>query len=277
MVNEQPPAYPWSPLDTRPSCCHPNPILRTRNLTLSYGKTIAFENINFSLYQGCLTALVGPSGCGKTSFLTTMNRLCELVPQAKLQGDVILSDKNIFSPNYDVTTLRKKVGMIFQKPNPFPFSIKKNITLPLKEHGTHDKEALEYQTQNALERVGLWHEVKDRLNAPALNLSGGQQQRLCIARALALAPEILLMDEPCSALDPISSGVVEDLIDELRGNYTILIVTHNLAQARRMADYLGVFWVRDQKGCLIEFGTGKQLFESPKDPITASYLSGLRG
>jgi phosphate transport system ATP-binding protein len=173
--------------------------------------------------------------------------------------------------------LRRRVGMIFQKPNPFPLSIWKNLALPLHEHGVRNREQVDRIVETTLQDVGLWDEVKDRLNAPALSLSGGQQQRLCIARALVLQPEVLLLDEPCSALDPISSGVVEDLIASLRGRYTQLIVTHNLAQARRIADYAALFWVQDGVGRLIEYGTVQQIFETPQEALTAAYVNGIRG
>ncbi|MGH8527038.1 MAG: phosphate ABC transporter ATP-binding protein, partial [Gammaproteobacteria bacterium] len=177
----------------------------------------------------------------------------------------------------DVIRLRRRIGMIFQKPNPFPLSIRRNLELPLREHGLRDREQIALAVETVLRDVGLWDEVKDRLDSPALALSGGQQQRLCVARALVLSPEVLLMDEPCSALDPLSSGVVEDLIVSLRGRYTVLIVTHNLAQARRIADYAALFWMQDGAGQPIEAGTAKQIFEDPREPLTAAYVSGMRG
>ena len=177
----------------------------------------------------------------------------------------------------DVIALRRRVGMIFQKPNPFPLSIRKNLEFPLREHGMRDRSTLDQTIEQALRDVGLWDEVKDRLSTPALSLSGGQQQRLSIARALALKPEILLLDEPCSALDPISSGIVEDLIKSLKGRYTLVIVTHNLAQARRIADSVAVFWVQNGTGRLIEYGTSRQVFESPRESLTSAYVNGTRG
>ncbi|MDH5701054.1 MAG: ATP-binding cassette domain-containing protein, partial [Nitrospirota bacterium] len=177
----------------------------------------------------------------------------------------------------DLLHLRRAVGMIFQKPTVFPFSIRKNLELPLREHGTHDRMRLNSGIENVLKQVGLWHEVKDRLDRPAQGLSGGQQQRLCLARALVLSPDVLMLDEPCSALDPISSGIVEDLIVSLRGHYTVLIVTHNLAQARRIADHIAFFWSFEGVGNLVEYGTAQTIFETPAHELTAAYISGARG
>ena len=188
-----------------------------------------------------------------------------------------MENLDVLSPQVDVLQLRRRVGMIFQKPNPFPMSIRKNLEFPLKEHGISSQATVNELAQKSLMDVGLWNEVKDRLDAPALGLSGGQQQRLCIARALVLSPEVLLMDEPCSALDPLSSGVVEDLIFSLRGQYTVVIVTHNLAQARRIADYVGVFWTQDETGRLVEFGPTQQIFEHPQQDLTTAYINGIRG
>jgi phosphate transport system ATP-binding protein len=224
-----------------------------------------------------VTALVGPSGCGKTSLLMTLNRLTDLVPSATITGRLFLGDQNVLDPQLDVIHHRRRVGMIFQKPNPFPLSIRKNLQFPLREHGIKNRGHIEQIIETTLTDVGLWNEVKDRLDTPALALSGGQQQRLCIARALALEPEVLLLDEPCSALDPISSGVVEDRISSLRARYTIVIVTHNLAQARRISDWTALFWVEKNGGRLMEYGSAQQVFESPREAITASYISGMRG
>jgi len=192
-------------------------------------------------------------------------------------GRVKIGTLDVFAPQTDVIRLRRRIGMIFQKPNPFPLTIQRNLEFPLREHGLRDRKQISRMIETTLRDVGLWDEVKDRLDSPALALSGGQQQRLCIARSLALSPEMLLMDEPCSALDPLSSGVVEDLIVSLRRHYTILIVTHNLAQARRIADYAAFFWIQNGAGRLVESGTAKQVFEKPRDPLTAAYVSGMRG
>lgn len=277
MSERTPNTYPWVPLEERPECCEPHPFLEARNLSLYYRDKPAFEGVDLVVYQGCITALVGPSGCGKTSLLTAFNRLSDLIPGCRVTGDVRLAGATIYDLSHDVAALRRRVGMIFQKPNPFPLSIRRNITFPLAEHGVKDKTQSHEILETVLRQVGLWDEVKDRLDAPALSLSGGQQQRLCIARALALKPEILLMDEPCSALDPISSGIVEDLISSLRAKYTVVIVTHNLAQARRIADHVAFFWVQNQTGRLIEKGPAKQLFESPREELTSAYIKGMRG
>jgi phosphate transport system ATP-binding protein len=204
-----------------------------------------------------------------------MNRLSELIPGCKVTGSIRLESEEILDSNLDLVQLRRRIGMIFQKPNPFPFSIRKNLSFPLKEHGI--TKGLDALLEEALQDVGLWKEVKDRLDAPAQALSGGQQQRLCLARALVLKPEVLLLDEPCSALDPIASGVVEDMIVRLRGRFTVVVVTHNLAQARRIADHVGVFWVHDGAGQLIEFGSAQQIFETPAHDLTKAYVSGQRG
>ena len=272
-----PGARPWFPLDDRPPCCEPKPFFVTEHLSLHYGKKPAFLDVTLSINTGCITALVGPSGCGKTSFLTCLNRLTDLIPDCRVSGHLQLGSVDVLSPQTNVIYLRRRVGMIFQKPNPFPLSIRKNLEFPLREHGMNHRERISATIETVLRDVGLWEEVKDRLDAPALSLSGGQQQRLCVARALVLSPEALLLDEPCSALDPISSGVVEDLIASLRGRYTVLTVTHNLAQARRIADYVALFWVQDGAGRLIESGTVKEFFEAPREALTAAYVSGMRG
>jgi phosphate transport system ATP-binding protein len=253
------------------------PLLRAERLSLRYHGKAAFEDVALEVPRGAITALVGPSGCGKTSFLSCLNRLTDLVPGASVAGSVLLDGKEILAPDVDVVALRRRVGMIFQKPNPFPLSIRENLEFPLKEHGMSDRAARSAALEKALRDVGLWDEVKDRLGASAFSLSGGQQQRLCIARALALKPEVLLMDEPCSALDPIASGVVEDLIRSLRPAYTLVVVTHNLAQARRIADRVAVFWVKDGIGRLIESGPAAEVFAGPRDPQTKAYLDGVRG
>ncbi len=268
---------PQHPLEDRSRPCEPQPFIEVDRLSLHYGEKPAFQDVTLSINQGRITALVGPSGCGKTSFLTCLNRLTDLVAGCRVAGRITLDGFNVLSPHTDLIQLRRRIGMIFQKPNPFPLSIRRNLEFPLREHGLRDRAQIARTIETTLRDIGLWDEVKDRLDSPALALSGGQQQRLCIARALALSPEVLLMDEPCSALDPLSSGVVEDLIVNLRGRYTILIVTHNLAQARRIADYAALFWVQNGAGRLIETGTAKQIFEEPRDPLTAAYVSGMRG
>ena len=270
-------AAPEIPLACGPACCGPVPFVRTENLRLDYGEKTAFEDVSLDICAGCITALVGPSGCGKTSFLSCLNRLTDILPGARVSGRIMMGAQDIRSPKTDVIDLRRRVGMIFQKPNPFPLSIWRNMELPLREHGASAKPERAATIETALRDVGLWDEVKDRLHKNALALSGGQQQRLCIARALALKPKALLMDEPCSALDPISSGIVEDLIVSMRHRFTILIVTHNLAQARRIADFTALFWIQDGSGRLIEKNSTQQMFESPQNPLTAAYVSGMRG
>lgn len=249
--------------------------MQTERLSLNYANKPAFKDVTLSIPSGGITALIGPSGCGKTSFLTCLNRLVELTPNCKLSGRILLGDRDVQA--IDVISLRRRVGMLFQKPNPFPLSIMRNIEFPLREHGVRSRDEIDFIVEDVLRDVGLWDEVKDRLKASALSLSGGQQQRLCLARALALKPEVLLMDEPCSALDPISSEVVEDLIVSLRGKYTMLVVTHNLAQAKRIADDVALFWVEAGAGQLIEFGTIAQIFQEPQHPLTAAYVNGRRG
>lgn len=258
-------------------CCTPVPRIRVENLSVAYAGKPVLDNVSLDIHKGCITALIGPSGCGKTSFLSALNRLTDLIPGCRVQGRILLDGADIRDARLDALALRRQVGMIFQKPNPFPLSIRRNIEMPLREHGMRERARLGERVERALTDVGLWNEVRDRLDAPALALSGGQQQRLCIARALALEPSVLLMDEPCSALDPISSAVVEELIQRLRHRYTVVIVTHNLAQARRVANYAAFFWMTERVGKLIEFGRCRSLFESPAHDLTAAYVSGARG
>jgi len=253
------------------------PVMQTDNLSLYYGGKPAVESVSMKVMGKAVTTIVGPSGCGKTSFLISLNRLSDMIPGCRVSGSITLGGVELLSRHTSLLELRRRVGKIFQKPNPFPLSIRKNVEFPLREHGVKGKENLSNILETVLRDVGLWNEVKDRLNAPALALSGGQQQRLCIARALAIQPEVLLMDEPCSSLDPISSGIIEDLILTLKENYTILVVTHNLAQARRIADYSALFWLQNGSGRLIEYGDAKPFFEDPVEPLTAAYLKGLRG
>lgn len=258
-------------------CYEPTPHVRVKQLSISYNQKLVLQDVSLDIYKGCITALIGPSGCGKTSFLSSINRLTDLIPSCKVKGSILIDDIDVRNHTLDVLALRQKVGMIFQKPNPFPLSVRRNIEMPLKEHGIRDRTELAERMEQALIDVGLWNEVNNRLDTPALSLSGGQQQRLCIARALALQPTILLMDEPCSALDPISSTVIEELIQRLRPQYTIVIVTHNLAQARRISNYASFFWAREHVGTVIEFGHSKQIFEEPMHELTSAYISGARG
>lgn len=262
------------PQTLKTNSSHP-PDLRVEQLSLRYGRKVAFANVDAHFRAGHISALIGPSGCGKTSFLSCLNRLHELIPKTQLSGRVYLNHCD--TATLPLTPLRRQVGMLFQKPNPFPLSIYRNLAFPLKEHGICDRNHIHHIIETTLQDVGLWSEVKDRLKAPALSLSGGQQQRLCLARALALQPQVLLMDEPCSALDPLSSEIIEDLIVRLRGTYTILIVTHNLGQAARIADDVAFFWVQHDVGQLVEFGPAQHIFNSPKEPLTLAYVSGRRG
>ncbi len=267
----------WIPSHPPQPCCEPIPHIRADHLTIRYHHRPALNDVTLDIHQGCLTTLVGPSGCGKTSFLMSINRLTDLIPGCRVTGQLHIKEQDVLAPSTNTLTLRKSVGMIFQKPIMFPFSIKKNLDLPLQEHGIRDKSTRAATIQRRLQQVGLWEEVKDRLNTPAQALSGGQQQRLCLARALLLEPSILLLDEPCSALDPLSSGVVEDLILSLRGQFTIVVVTHNLAQARRIADHVAFFWTFEDGGQLVEHAPAKNFFESPQAELTAAYVSGARG
>lgn len=252
-------------------------FIEAKGLSVKYGGREVLSQVNFRTDACSITAFIGPSGCGKTTFLSCFNRLTDLSSNCEVTGSLNIAGHDIFDCKTDMQSLRKRVGMIFQKPNPFPMSIWKNVALPLQQHGVTDKKDLNNKVEKALKDVGLWDEIKDRLHSPALALSGGQQQRLCIARAIALKPEILLFDEPCSALDPVASSCVEDLILTLRKNFTILIVTHNLAQARRIADRTGVFWVKDGVGQLIELGKTEQVFLAPAHPQTAAYINGQKG
>ncbi len=278
-MNQHPEAVPFTISDVKLStqCCAPEPTLQIRDLSISYSKQTILSDVSLDIYRGCITALIGPSGCGKTSFLSSLNGLAKLNHNARITGNIIFDGEDLLHDSVDQLKLRRRVGMIFQRPNPFPLSIWRNLELPLKEHGLRDRHLRAHKIEQSLKDVGLWKEVKDRLNSSALALSGGQQQRLCIARALVLEPEILLMDEPCSALDPISSAIVEELIQGLRGRYTVVIVTHNLAQARRLANYAGFFWVTQKVGKLIEYDLCKNLFDSPRHQLTEAYISGLQG
>ena len=225
------------------------------------------------LYTNKITAFIGPSGCGKSTFLKTLNRMNDLVPNVKIEGEVLLDNENIYDQRVDTTLLRKKVGMVFQQPNPFPMSIYDNVAYGPRIHGIHSKSELDAIVEKSLKGAALWDEVSDRLKKSALGLSGGQQQRLCIARALAVEPEVLLMDEPTSALDPISTLKIEDLMDELKSKYTVAIVTHNMQQATRIADYTAFFMV----GEVVEYAATTELFSSPKDSRTEDYITGRFG
>lgn len=253
------------------------PMIRTCCVAVHYGGKAAVRDVEIEIPAGGITAIIGPSGCGKSSFLATLNRMTDLIPGCVVTGSVRIGQTDVLENAVDLISLRRRVGMIFQKPHPFPMSIQRNLELPLKEHGVRDRRQRQRLIETALRDTGLWDEVKDRLHHSAVGLSGGQQQRLCMARALVLRPEVLLLDEPCSALDPLAAGVVEDLIVAMRGRITMVMVTHNLAQARRIADRTAVFWADARGGWLAEDGPTDQVFESPKNPITRNYIAGVRG
>ena len=249
------------------------PILYARNLNLHYGDFHALKNINIDIPEKKITAFIGPSGCGKSTFLKTMNRMQDLVPGVKIEGDLFFRGQDVNSKDVDVTELRRQIGMVWQKPNPFPMSIYDNITYGPKLHGNHSKAELDEIVERSLRGAALWDELKDRLKKSALGLSGGQQQRLCIARSLAVEPEVLLMDEPTSALDPASTMRIEELMSELKKNYTVVIVTHNMQQAARISDRTAFFLL----GELVEVGPTNQIFSTPRDKRTEDYISGRFG
>lgn len=253
------------------------PLLRAEAVSISYGKVCVLKEVNLDIPPCSVTAIIGPSGCGKSSFLNCFNRMTDLIPKCSVEGKILLNGENILSHETDLIELRKQVGMIFQKPNPFPVSIAKNITEPLKYLGIKSKAQRELKMQTALKEVGLWDEVKDRLKDSALKLSGGQQQRLCIARAIALEPKILLMDEPCSALDPVATARIEELILSLRKRFCLVVVTHNLGQAQRISDQTAFFWIKEGAGALLECGVTHELFTQPKNDTCAAYLEGKMG
>ena len=247
------------------------PIITVNDLNLWYGQTQALKNISLEIPEKSITALIGPSGCGKSTFLKTLNRMNDLIPGVKITGEVLYHGENIFET--EVNNLRKEVGMVFQKPNPFPMSISDNIAYGPRTHGIRNKAQLDEIVEKALRGAAIWDEVKDRLKKNALGMSGGQQQRLCIARALAVEPEVLLMDEPTSALDPISTSRIEDLAMELKEKYTIVIVTHNMQQAVRISDQTAFFLLGD----LVEYGSTEEMFSNPRDKRTEDYITGRFG
>ena len=244
-----------------------------RDLNLYYGSNHALKNINMDIPAGAVTAFIGPSGCGKSTFLKTLNRMNDLVEGVRISGEVLLDGEQIYGPNVDTTALRRRVGMVFQQPNPFPMSIYDNVAYGPRVHGIRSKARLDEIVEESLRGAAIWEEVKDRLKKSALGLSGGQQQRLCIARALAVEPEVLLMDEPTSALDPISTAKIEDLMEYLKKKYTVVVVTHNMQQATRVSDYTAFFLLGD----LIEFGKTQQVFSYPREKRTEDYITGRFG
>ena len=248
-------------------------VYDTKDLNLWYGKDHALKNINLSIYENEVTAIIGPSGCGKSTYIKTLNRMVELVPIVRISGDIQYREKSIFSKSYRVEELRTSVGMVFQKPNPFPKSIYENITYGPKIHGIRNKKVLDEIVEKSLRGAAIWDEVKDRLHENAYGLSGGQQQRLCIARCLAIEPDVILMDEPTSALDPISTLKVEELVQELKKDYSIIIVTHNMQQAARISDKTAFFL----NGEVVEYANTDKIFSNPSDKRTEDYITGRFG
>ncbi len=247
--------------------------ISVKNLNFFYNNTQALYNNTIEIEPGKVTAIIGPSGCGKSTHIRVYNRIYELYPDQRAEGEVLIDGENILSPQYDLIELRKRVGMIFQKPTPFPMSVYDNVAYGLKLHYKISKSELDDRVEKALKKAALWDEVKDKLKHPGTALSGGQQQRLSIARAIAVEPEILLMDEPTSAIDPVATAKIEDLITELRGNYTIVIVTHNMQQAARISDFTAFFF----EGHIVEYGQTKKLFTSPQKKQTENYITGRFG
>lgn len=243
------------------------------DLSVYYGSVAAVKHASLKIRENCVTALIGPSGCGKTTFIRALNRMHDLMPGTRVEGRVILDGSDIYAPNVNPVLLRHKIGMVFQRPNPFPKSIFENVAYGPRIHGTRDRASLEALVEHSLRRAALWDEVKDRLDRSALDLSGGQQQRLCIARVLAVEPEVILMDEPASALDPIATSKIEDLISDLKREYTVVIVTHSMQQAARMSDYTAFFLLGD----LIESGPTRDMFTRPSDKRTEDYITGRFG
>ena len=247
--------------------------MSVKDLDLYYGQKQALKNINMDIHSNAITALIGPSGCGKSTFLKTLNRMNDLIDNVRITGQVTLDGEDIFDRNMDVTMLRKRVGMVFQQPNPFPMSVYDNIAYGPRVHGIKSKAKVDEIVEESLRGAAIWDEVKDNLKKSALRLSGGQQQRICIARALATKPEVILMDEPTSALEPISTTKIEDLMEELKRQYTVVVVTHNMQQAVRVSDYTAFFLVGD----MVEYGETKELFTYPKDKRTEDYITGRFG
>ncbi len=247
--------------------------IRAEEINFYYGAKQALKNINLKIYEKQVTALIGPSGCGKSTFIRLLNRMNDLIPHTRVEGKIYFEGQNIFEENVDVVGLRRRVGMVFQKPNPFPKTIFENVSYGLEVNGIRDKKFIEEKVIESLNRAALWKEVKDRLHDSALGLSGGQQQRLCIARCLAVEPHVILFDEPCASLDPISTRSIEELILELKKYYTIVIVTHNMQQAARISDFTAFLYL----GELIEFGLTEKIFTVPKQKMTEEYLTGKFG
>ncbi len=247
--------------------------IEVKHLNVWFDGKQALREVNMTIPEKGITAIIGPSGCGKSTFIRSINRMNDIIPSCRVEGRIMVDGKDLYGPEVDVTQVRKRIGMVFQRPNPFPKSIYENIAYAPRIHGTKDRKKLNEIVERSLRRAALWDEVKDRLDRSAYDLSGGQQQRLCIARALAICPEIVLFDEPCSALDPIATAKIEDLLVELKDEYTVVIVTHNMQQAARVADQTAFFYL----GELIEFGDTAQLFERPENELTENYITGRMG
>jgi phosphate transport system ATP-binding protein len=260
-----------------------NTIFNTKNVSIYYGSFKAVTDVSLSVYENEITAFIGPSGCGKTTVLRTLNRMNDLIPSARVEGDVHYRGEALYAPGVSATAVRRRIGMVFQKPNPFPKSIYDNVAYGPRINGERKKANLDEVVERSLRQAALWDEVKDRLNKSGLSLSGGQAQRLCIARTLAVEPDVVLMDEPCSALDPIATGRIEDLMQEIKSRYTIVIVTHNMQQAARVSDRTAFYSVlRDEQsdvrtGVLVEYDLTEHLFQNPRDPRTQAYVTGRMG
>ena len=250
-----------------------DPKIETRQLDFYYGKLQALKNVTLNITEHQITALIGPSGCGKSTFLRTLNRMNDIIPTGRLEGEVVLDGQDIYEPGTDVVAVRKRVGMVFQQPNPFPKSVYENVAFGPKMLGMNHRVTLDEMVERSLRSAALWDEVRDDLRKSGLALSGGQQQRLCLARVLAVEPEVILMDEPCSALDPLATLKIEELMQELKNSYTIVIVTHNMQQAARVSDWTGFFLL----GELVEYGRTSELFSRPQDKRTEGYITGRFG
>jgi len=261
------------PTETHEEIADEVPVLEIEHFSLWYGRAQAIHDVTMSIPKGKVTALVGPSGCGKSTLIRSVNRINDLLDIVRIEGNMILNGEPIYDQSVDVIELRKRMGMVFQKPNPFPMSVYENVVYPLRIDGERDKRMLDEVCERSLRGAALWDEIKDRLHESALGLSGGQQQRLCIARAISAEPEVLLMDEPCSALDPIATNKIEDLMDELKGEYSILIVTHNMQQAARTSEYTAFMYL----GRLVEYGPTEAIFQNPHLQETLDYVTGRFG
>ena len=247
--------------------------MKAEHIDFYYGAKQTLKDVSMNIYKNRVTSIIGPSGCGKSTFIRLLNRMNDLIPNTRMEGKILLDDINIYEPDTDIVEIRRKVGMVFQKPNPFPKSIRENLIFGLKVNGVKDRDIIEERVEKSLAEAAIWDEVKDRLDESALKLSGGQQQRLCIARCLSIEPEVILFDEPCASLDPISTKRIEELIEKLKDKYTIVIVTHNMQQAARVSDNTAFLYL----GELIEFGATEKIFTVPEDSRTEEYISGKFG